>query len=159
MLMRRGASCTQWWRRVRWGILSLEGGRSARGSRAPCKVLIRRHVQGRILHTVLEEDAVGALLAAHRLSPWRAEPLVYLAWQYARRMQGCLNNVDMSGRQRDPACLTRNRAAAYLYSLAATKLPLPPVRFHSIERVVMTGRVCCACHVLMLRWSMGEQWC
>ena len=21
------------------------------------------------------------------MSPWRAEPLVYLAWQYARRMQ------------------------------------------------------------------------
>lgn len=45
------------------------------------------HAQGRILHNALEEDAVPELLQAHRMSPWRAEPLVYLAWQYARRMQ------------------------------------------------------------------------
>ena len=46
-----------------------------------------RHSQGRILHNALEADAVAELLQAHRMSPWRAEPLVYLAWQYARRMQ------------------------------------------------------------------------
>ena len=45
------------------------------------------HSRGRILHNSLEADAVAELLQAHRMSPWRAEPLVYLAWQYARRMQ------------------------------------------------------------------------
>ena len=39
------------------------------------------------MHNTLEVDAVEELLKAHRMSPWRAEPLVYLAWQYARRMQ------------------------------------------------------------------------
>ena len=33
---------------------------------------------------------MAELLQAHRMSPWRAEPLVYLAWQYARRMQARL---------------------------------------------------------------------
>ncbi len=33
---------------------------------------------------------MSELLQAHRMSPWRAEPLVYLAWQYARRMQARL---------------------------------------------------------------------
>lgn len=45
------------------------------------------YMQGRIMHNALEVDAVDELLKAHRMSPWRAEPLVYLAWQYARRMQ------------------------------------------------------------------------
>lgn len=44
-------------------------------------------MQGRIMHNTLEVDAVEELLKAHRMSPWQAEPLVYLAWQYARRMQ------------------------------------------------------------------------
>ena len=49
-------------------------------------------MQGRIMHSTLEVDAVEELLKAHRMSPWRAEPLVYLAWQYARRMQVCLQS-------------------------------------------------------------------
>ncbi|CAL5218812.1 g540 [Coccomyxa viridis] len=80
---------------------------------------------GRILHNALEEDAVSELLQAHRMSPWRAEPLVYLAWQYARRMQACLDDLNSKGNARDPACVMRNRIAAYLYSKEATEKPIP----------------------------------
>ncbi len=42
-------------------------------------------------------------------------------------MQLCLDDLNSKGNARDPACVMRNRIAAYLYSKEATEKPIPSV--------------------------------
>ena len=53
------------------------------------------------------------------------------------RAQVCLDDVNSKGNARDPACVMRNRIAAYLYSKEATKKPIPPVSPSSVSAIAL----------------------
>ena len=82
-------------------------------------------MQGRIKH---DRMPVGAMdprpdfLAAHRLYPERAEPLIWLCWHHHKLMDNCTAGPGQH------TCWVRHRAAAYYYAREAATLPMPEVR-------------------------------
>lgn len=81
-------------------------------------------MQGRIKHDrmpVGEADPRPDFLAAHRLYPYRAEPLIWMCWHHHKMMGSC-----GPGPQQE-TCWLRERAAAFYYSRKAAALPMPEV--------------------------------
>ena len=82
-------------------------------------------VQGRIKHDrmpVGSADPRPDFLAAHRLYPARAEPLIWLCWHHHKLMDNCTAGPGQH------TCWVRHRAAAYHYARKAAALPMPEVR-------------------------------
>ena len=81
--------------------------------------------QGRIKHDrmpVGSADPRPDFLAAHRLYPIRAEPLIWLCWHHHKLMDNCTAGAVQH------TCWVRHRAAAYHYARKAAALPMPEVR-------------------------------
>ena len=87
-------------------------------------------VQGRIKHDRMPvgiADPRPDFLAAHRLYPIRAEPLIWLCWHHHKLMDSCTAGPGQH------TCWVRHRAAAYHYARKAAALPMPEVRFTCVQ--------------------------
>ena len=85
--------------------------------------------QGRIKHDRMPVGAAAPrpdFLAAHRLYPARAEPLIWLCWLHHKLMDNCTAGPGQH------TCWVRHRAAAYHYARKAAVLPMPEVRPTSV---------------------------
>ena len=85
-------------------------------------------MQGRILY-FLDRDPRADLIAAHRLSTYRAEPLVELSsWNTHMAARHCFLLDPVTGNStgvEDSVCVMRHTVAAYYYAKRALELPLP----------------------------------
>lgn len=81
-------------------------------------------MQGRIKHDRMPLGSVDPrpdFLAAHRLYPGQAEPLIWLCWHHHKVMDACARGPGQE------TCWVQNRAAAYHYARRAAALPMPNV--------------------------------
>ena len=81
-------------------------------------------LQGRIKHDRMapgEADPRPDFLAAHALYPQRAEPLIWMCWNYHKMMDNCARGPGQG------TCWVRHRAAAFVYARRAAALDMPEV--------------------------------
>ncbi|BDA51191.1 hypothetical protein COCOBI_18-0670 [Coccomyxa sp. Obi] len=98
--------------------------------------------RGRILYRLGRDPRVD-LLAAHRLSLYRAEPLVELSNWHAHRATKCFTIDPKTGNEtavQDRVCVLKHTCAAYYYAKRALELPLPTGDIFFVDRATYEYR-------------------